>query len=134
MAITFQLREYTSSIFGKIRRPVAQVFFQHQVDRSWQPITMLVDTGADYTLLPKFLAPSLGISLIHDCNLITTQGVGGKSKVYLLSSKITVRLGEYKRKIPVGFLDDNYIPPLFGRQDFLETFRVIFDKLSVTFE
>ncbi|MBI2334679.1 retroviral-like aspartic protease family protein [Candidatus Daviesbacteria bacterium] len=134
MSITFKFKEYPSNIFGITRRPVAEVYFQHKNNIRWLPITMVVDSGADYTLLPKFLALSLGISLSKDCRLIETRGVGGESTVYLLKRKIRVRLGEYERAIPVGFLGNNHIPPLLGRQEFLETFKVIFEKFQVIFE
>lgn len=134
MSVTFKFKEYNSSIFGVVKRPAAEVFFQHQKDKSWQPITMIVDTGADYTLLPYFLAQPLGINLITDCKHINTQGVGGTSKVYLLKKKIKVRLGKFGREIPVGFLTNDYIPPLLGRQEFFETFRAVFDKFYVHFE
>lgn len=134
MPVTFKFKEYPSRIFGNVRRPVAEVFFQHQKDKSWQPITMLVDSGADYTLLPYFLAYPLGINLITDCKLIHTQGVGGTSKVYLFKKKVKVKLGEFRRQIPIGFLANDYIPPLLGRQEFLETFKVVFDKFIVYFE
>jgi len=95
---------------------------------------MLVDSGADYTLLPYFLAYPLGINLITDCKIIHTQGVGGISKVYLFKKKIKVKLGEFRRQIPIGFLSNDYIPPLLGRQEFFETFRVVFDRFYVQFE
>lgn len=134
MPITFKFKEYPSNIFGITRRPVAEVYFQHKNNIRWLPITMVVDSGADYTLLPKFLAPSLGISLFKDCRLIATRGVGGESSVYLLKRKIKVKLGGYERTIPVGFLDNNRVPPLLGRQEFLETFKVVFEKFQVSFE
>lgn len=133
MATIFRFKEYNSGIFGKIRRPVAQVKFQNQKDNTWQPIEMLVDTGADYTLLPQFLAPILGISIYKDCKNISTQGVGGQSKVYFLKSKIKVKLGNINREVPVGFLENDSVPPLLGRQEFLETFKVVFEKFTTTF-
>lgn len=41
---------------------------------------MIVDTGADYTLLPRFMAEKLGINLEKDCKDFTTFGVGGGRK------------------------------------------------------
>jgi len=133
MSISFSFKEENSPIFGKIRRPVAEVFFKDKKYNIWQPITMIIDTGADYTLLPQFSAKALGVDLTKDCNVIVTQGVGGTSKVYLLENKIDVKIGEYKRQIPLGFLDNDYIPPLLGRQEFFETFKVVFQKFHVTF-
>lgn len=133
MSISFPFKEENSPIFGKIRRPIAQVYFNDKKHDLWQPVTMIVDTGADYTLLPLFLAEELGVDLGKDCKTITTQGVGGTSKVYLLKNKIEARIGDLKRQIPLGFLDNDYIPPLLGRQEFFETFKVVFEKFSVTF-
>ena len=134
MSISFPFKEYPSSVFGKIRRPVAEVFFQSKNSKFWQSVTMLVDTGADYTLLPRFLAKSLGIVLIKDCKAIHTSGVGGSSKVYMLKKKIRVKIGNYQRKVPVGFLEGDDIPPLLGREEFLETFKVTFNNFTTTFE
>lgn len=85
---------------------------------------MIVDTGADYTLLPRFMAAKLGIDLEKDCKVFTTYGVGGGERVYFLP-KIKVRLGSWKRTIPVGFLERNEVPPLMGRHLFLETFETL---------
>lgn len=94
---------------------------------------MIVDSGADYTLLPRYLAHELGIDLEKDCKLFNTFGVGGTERVYFLP-KIEVRIGNWKRIIPIGFLERNEIPPLFGRHLFLETFETLFSsKHTLTF-
>lgn len=134
MKVSFPFKEERSEIFGKVHRPIAEVFFKHRTRGIWQPVTMIIDTGADYTLLPRFLATPLGIDLNRDCKVINTQGVGGKSKVYLVKGKIGVRIGNFKREIPVGFLSSDFIPPLMGRQEFFETFKVVFDDFYVSFE
>lgn len=134
MAISFPYKKEKSSQFGITHRPVAEVYFKHKKEETWRHITMLIDTGADYTLLPHFLALPLGINLVKDCRLISTQGVGGKSKVYLLKGEIRVKVGDFERKIPLGFLANDFIPPLLGRQGFFETFKVTFEKFIVTFE
>mgnify|MGYP001570880258 CR=1 FL=1 len=133
MAVSFPFKEEHSPIFGKISRPIAEVLFKDRKHSLWQPVTMIVDTGADYTLLPKFLARELGVELTKDCRVIVTQGVGGTSKVYLLKGRIDVKIGELQRRIPLGFLNNDYIPPLLGRQEFLETFKVVFERFSVAF-
>lgn len=134
MSIIFPFKEESSRVFGKVHRPIAEVFFKHTKRDIWQPVTMLIDTGADYTMLPRFLAEPLGVDLKRDSRVIETQGVGRKSKVFLAKNKIKVRIGRSERKIPVGFLSHDYIPPLLGRQDFFETFKVTFQKFQTTFE
>ena len=86
---------------------------------------MIVDTGADYTLLPRFMADRLGINLEKDCQVFHTYGVGGGERVYFLK-KAKVKLGQWERNIPLGFLERNEIPPLMGRHLFLETFKTSF--------
>lgn len=133
MGVQFRFKNEKSPVFGVIHRPVAEVQLKHLKSEIWQPITMLIDTGADYTLLPKFFASPLGVNLRRDCQQIATNGVGGKSNVYLLKNLIEAKLGNLKRNIPIGFLDSNYIPPLLGRQKFFETFKVIFERFTVSF-
>lgn len=88
---------------------------------------MIVESGADYTLLPRFMADKLNVNLEKDCKIFSTYGVGGGERVYFLP-KIKVKLGDWKRMIPVGFLERNEIPPLMGRQLFLETFETLFSS------
>lgn len=88
---------------------------------------MVVDTGADFTLLPRFLGEKFGVDLERDCQVFTTYGIGGGERVYLLP-EMKVRLGEWERHIPVGFLERNEIPPLMGRHLFLETFETLFSS------
>lgn len=134
MPVTFKFEEVETVLFSKLRRPVAEVFFKHKNQNIWQPVTMVVDTGADYTLLPYYLASALGIDLLRDCKTIETQGVGGTSKGYLVKHKVKVRLGHFEKKVPLAFLPTNKIPPLLGRHEFFETFKVTFEKFTVTFE
>lgn len=134
MAVTFRFKEYLSDLFGKIRRPIAIVHFQRLKSKSWVPINMLIDTGADYTLLPRYIALELEVSTSRDCKLVQSRGIGGNSDIYLLKNKMKVKIGNYKRMIPVGFSSSYNIPPLLGRQEFFEKFKVTFDKFQVKFE
>jgi len=127
MALKFAFKKEKSPILGIIYRPITQVFFWSEKDKYWSEIWMIVDTGADYTLLPRYLANDLGINLKKDCRTFLTKGIGGNEKVYFLP-KIKVKLGKWKRIIPIGFLDRNEIPPLMGRHLFLETFETLFSS------
>lgn len=127
MVVTFPFRAEKSFILGKIHRPIAQVFFWSHDSKTWVETWMIVDTGADYTLLPRFMANNLGVNLEKDGKVFTTYGVGGAERVYFLP-KMKVRLGQWERSIPVGFLERNEIPPLMGRHLFLETFETLFSS------
>jgi len=127
MALTFPFEKKPSSIFKEVFRPVVQVFLYSEVKKIWYEIWMIVDTGADYTLLPKYFAERLKIDLKKECQLFKTAGIGGEEKVYL-KENLKVKIGNWERVVPVGFLDKENIPPLLGRQGFLETFEVLFSS------
>lgn len=127
MDLTFKYDKDTSPILGIIQRPIAQVFFYSQKKGHWFEAWMIVDTGADYTLLPKYFSKALDIDLKKDCRAFSTVGIGGAEKVYFLK-KIRAKLGPWEREIPVGFLDRDEIPPLMGRHLFLETFESLFSS------
>ncbi len=132
MQVRFPFEIKSSGIFGPIQRPVAKVDFWSKLTSDWVEIIMLVDTGADYTLLPKFYAEDLGINLETDAKPYPTFGVGGSETVYVLK-KMNVKLGRWEFPIPVGFLERDNIPPLLGRQDFLEDFKVVFHRHATSF-
>lgn len=98
----------------------------------WVEAVMLVDSGADYMLLPKFYANILGVDLKNQSTAFRTMGVGGTERVSLLR-KLPVRLGAWEAKVPVGFLSRDNVPPLLGRQGFLEKLRVVFDLHTTYF-
>lgn len=127
VVVKFLFRKESSSILGTIYRPVAKVLFWSNNDKRWIAVRMIVDTGADYTLLPRFMAQELKVDLEKDCKIFSTYGVGGKERVYFLP-KIKVKLGKWERNISVGFLERDEIPPLMGRHLFLETFETLFSS------
>ena len=133
MAISFLFKKEQSSLLGTIYRPIATVFFQNKKTEVFKPVTMIVDTGADYTLLPRFLAPTLGIDLNKDCQKLKTNGVGGKETVFFCQKKVKVKIGNWERKIPLGFINNDFIPPLLGRHKFFETFQTVFDNRQLIF-
>jgi len=127
MVLTFPYEKKQSSIFKEVFRPVAQVFIYSEAKKIWYEVWMIVDSGADYTLLPINFVERLKINLKKECQLFKTAGIGGEEKVYL-KKDLNVKIGNWERTVPVGFLDKDNIPPLLGRQGFLETFEVLFSS------
>ncbi len=132
MSLTFPYKAVPSALFGVVYRPVADVLVRCKGGEEWVSITMIVDTGADYTLLPKRYAALLDIDLDADCTKHATHGVGGSETVYLCRD-VAVKLGRWERYIPLAFLDRDDVPPLLGRQDFFQTFKVTFHRHETTF-
>lgn len=130
MGLSFSYEKEKSSLFGDVYRPYAQVFLFSKVKDRWYETWMIVDTGADYTLLPHYFLRALGINAKTDCRLFKTSGIGGEERVYYFPN-LKVKLGEWERDIPVGFLERSNIPPLLGRHQFLETFETRFSRQRV---
>lgn len=128
MDVRFPFENAGNNFFGRIFRPVAKVSFHSATRDLWTDAWMVVDTGADFTILPRYLSEDLGISLEIDCIKDTTVGVGGVQTIYLLKSKIKVKLGHIERTIPLAFFDTNEVPALLGRLGFMETFDIVFLK------
>ncbi len=93
---------------------------------------MLVDSGADYTLLPKVYTEYLGVETKRDARLFSTMGIGGREQV-LVVHRWLVKIGSWKRWIPLGFLFRDDIPPLLGRQSCLDKFKVTLHRRRTTF-
>lgn len=117
---------------GEIYRPYAIVLAYSRARSKWQPVEMVVDTGADYTLLPKRYSVILGIDLTRDCAAETTLGVGGVETVYQYKN-LPVKLGNWEKKIPVGFLERDDVPALLGRLDCLEELNLNFRDRKTIF-
>jgi len=132
MKITFPFEEGKSSIVGKIARPVAHIDFFSIRSNVPQPVTLILDSGADYTLLPRFLASPLEVDLLRDTRKIHTRGVGGDARVYFLKKKINIKVGSVISEIHIGFFNSNSVPPLLGRLDFFDQFRILFENRRTT--
>jgi len=132
MKISFPYETESSDIFGSVKRPIAEVSFWSSKRKRWLRYTMIVDTGADYTLLPYSAAEDLGIDLEKDCTEYRTFGIGGSETVYLIR-RYKVKIGDFEMKIPIGFLGRDDVPPLLGREKCLNNFYVLFSKFITWF-
>lgn len=75
----------------------------------------LVDSGADFTLLPRSLAEEVGVDLKR-CRVSKTQGVEGRALI-IYPASILINIGKWKKKIRCAFASHDRIPPLLGRLD-----------------
>lgn len=128
MDVKFSFEYVGQGIFGRVFRPVAKVTFKSPTNEKLVDVWMIVDTGADYTILPRHFSEKLRVSLERDCIKDITKGIGGEQVVYLYKSKIQAKIGFLERRVPLAFLDSDEVPPLLGRLGFLETFDTQFFK------
>lgn len=128
MEVRFPYEERFSPLFGKVKRPVAYVQFWSSKDGRFLEYVLLVDTGADYTLLPRHVSFEIGVNFKKDCKVLLTRGVGGAERVYFMTKGIRAKIGTVEKNIPVGFLEREDIPPLLGRESCLNNFTVCFSN------
>jgi hypothetical protein len=105
------------------------------------PVLGVVDSGADGTLLPKSMAPELGLDPATDL-VPTTDGSGGAGgtsfETWTTTSAITGRVVAFTPGGPElwgpaltfqpAFADGEQA--LFGRADFFQSFRITFETDS----
>lgn len=118
---------------GKIYRPYAIVLAYSKARSKWQPLEMVIDTGADYSLFPQRYAGILGIDLARECAKAETLGVGGAETIHQYKN-LPIRIGNWQKEVPVGFLERDDIPPLLGRLECLEALRLSFENKESKFE
>ncbi|MEK7141450.1 MAG: retropepsin-like aspartic protease [Patescibacteria group bacterium] len=131
MDIRFPFEDEGRTSFGHIYRPVAKVSLASPTVDIAVDVWMVVDTGADYTIIPRHFARKLRVSLETDCVKDTTVGVGGTQAIFFYKKRITATVGPFKRNIPLAFFDTNEVPALLGRLGFLETFDIEFLKSHI---
>lgn len=122
------------SYLGTIYRPYIKVSITSNNIDEWIPMEMIVDSGADYTLLPKRYAQLLSIDFAKDCFPQQTSGVGGKEKVYLCKRAVSIKIGNWQDTVPVGILIRNDIPALLGRLDCLEKLGLVMKGFTTILE
>lgn len=128
MGVKFPFEAVGKSFFGEVFRPVAKVSLHSIKDNVWVDTWMVIDTGADFTILPLHLSEKLRISLEDDCIKDSSVGIGGEQTIYLCKKKVKIKIDSLSREIPLAFFDSNEIPPILGRLGALETFETTFNK------
>lgn len=117
---------------GIVPEPIVPVgvFTSHGV----KYFAFLVDSGADFTLLPKSLAEEIGINL-RRCRTSLTLGIEGRGiKIY--HAKLQIRIGDWTSWVRCAFANHDRIPPLLGRLDLFSRYTITFHakRRSVVFQ
>jgi hypothetical protein len=94
------------------------------------PHLALIDSGADGTLLPWFLAADLGIKL-EACDPVAGRGVGGPATFKQWPQDISALIDGVTIRVPAVFGPVNQA--VLGRSDFFNAFRVTIDERARTF-
>ncbi|CAD6492940.1 MAG: hypothetical protein CHKLHMKO_00378 [Candidatus Argoarchaeum ethanivorans] len=127
MTIEFRYREEESEITGTILRPVAALQFKSR-SSEWIEIRMYIDSGADITLIPLSFGRLLGLELKKE-DIKHLRGVGGGA-VPVIITKIDIMMDDVEFPIDVAWALEEDVPPLLGRTDVFDRFKIMFNQGS----
>lgn len=109
---------------GKVSRPYALIQLKLP-DGSFQPMSLIVDSGADVTVLP-FSAGGLLGKEVKKGERFPIGGIQGSLDVYL--HEVEAKLGSHSFKMTVAFAESDTVPSLLGRMDVFDLFDVTFKQ------
>lgn len=104
-------------LIGKVFYPYIPVYLKTIED--WKDFDFIVDTGADFTTLPRRAEQILGIDLSR-CKESKAEGIGGVI-VKTRETQIQIRIKGYIFKVRCSITEDDKTPFLLGRVDLLDT-------------
>jgi len=122
---SFPYRREFSTLVGEIYRPIATIYLQAK-NKRWRGFTLYADSGADITLLPRSACKGLGYKLRTGKSGYVGGITRGKIKVYV--HELNTKLGEETFKARIAFAHTENIPPLFGRTDICDHFKVCYNN------
>ena len=127
-AIKYKYREKQSKIFGTVLRPLVDIGIWSKINNDWEIIdNVLADTGADISILPRFLAEPL-VKDITTGQYIEIKGVVPNTVLIAFIHPARIRINEREFETKVAFADSNDVPPILGRYEGLDLFEVIYDR------
>lgn len=117
-----------SGIFGTISRPLVTMKIYSNTKNVWIPVyDALADTGADATLLPRYLGEMI-VDDITTGKYAEIKGVAPNAVLagFIHDAKIEVFRKEINTKVIIGDSDD--VRPVLGRLNGLDLFDITFSK------
>ena len=117
-----------SNIFGVISRPLVTIREYSKIKDTWIPIyDTLADTGADLTLLPRYLGEMI-VNDITTGKYVEIKGIATSAVV--IGFIHNVRLEVFRKEIDANLViaDTDDVKPILGRLDGLDLFSTTFDK------
>lgn len=123
---SFPYRREYSTLIGAIFRPVATIYLQAK-DGKWRGFTLYVDAGADITLLPQSACTE---GLGYDLKAGKPGYVGGitPERIRVYVHQVNIKIGKEIFKAKVAFAEREDVPPLLGRTDVFNYFKVCYDN------
>ena len=125
MRIEFPFREILTP-FGPLSVPTIEL--PVKTLRGFRGLRFVVDSGADFSMMPRSAAEDVGANL-DEAPSLTVAGIEG-SDVSALLGQITLKVGHLEITIPCLFSPIESTPLILGRMGFFHRFAVTFDALK----
>ncbi|MBM3209494.1 hypothetical protein FJZ40_04365 [Candidatus Shapirobacteria bacterium] len=119
--IVFRYKSEKSRYQKEILRPIADVWLKR--GNTWVEFHPYIDSGADVTLIPLSLGELLGFKIGGE----KIEEIGGiRGGVPVIYKNWQIKLGEKVLPILIAWALVEEVPPLLGRTDVFDFFRITF--------
>ena len=115
--LEFPFRYVNFPLIGKVFYPYIAVYLK--TIEGWKDFDFIVDTGADFTTLPRRAEEILGIDLSR-CKESRAEGIGGVV-IKTWETKIPIRIKDFELEVRCSITEDDKTPFLLGRIDLLDS-------------
>ena len=123
MRSEFPLREKQTE-FGPLPDP--KIVLPVKTSGGYKDFRFLLDTGADFTMLPFTMADELGVD-IENAPEVTVTGIK-REEVRARLAEVTVRIGEVEVELSCLYCMKEDMPYLLGRMGLFQRFNIAFDN------
>lgn len=114
------------TVFGNI--PGVEISIFVKTKDGYQRVDFLLDSGADFSMLPVHMAEWLGVDL-NSCPKDRSRGIeGSKEGVAVWLGKIHVQICRYELEIRCLFSENPSCPYILGRADIFSHFNIHFNN------
>lgn len=121
--IGFSYTQHASDIYRIVHRPESRVAIR-STRGSWLSHAMIVDSGADFSVLPKSVGEFLGMRKTATDRLHHVGAVGGA--IWVVMRRVSMRIGPHEFTADAGWASTDAVPALLGRADVFDRFDVVF--------
>jgi predicted aspartyl protease len=130
VSIVFPLSDVNTK-FGTIPTPLLTISVLTKF--GYQSYQFLFDTGADFTMLPRYMAEDIGVNT-KTLPQIRSYGIEGRG-INVFIGKIKVKFASEELTVRCLFSEKDTTPFLLGRIDIFTHFNIAFDNIhkKVTF-
>lgn len=128
MGVKFRYEKEKSTLVDIIYRPKAEITLKTVAGET--KVDMYIDSGADITLIPRSFGEALGFEL-KKSDIKELRGVG-EGSVPVIVENVRMKIGNHEFPARIGWALIEEVPPLLGRMDVFDKFRITFDCMEST--